>query len=165
MEDIRRTIETNVSETGDGSFRSVARLTDPFHEIEVTVVVRDADYTITEASARMMRVPYADNCPNSMRRIDELTGVQIGPSLSRTVREAVGGDHGCPYLVELSVQACKLAMLASMSAQAREAVIVDDDLDKFDVIHHKMGDCAGHYDLPFGQLPAWLEAERDRARH
>jgi hypothetical protein len=161
MEALRRTIETEVSDAGDGNYRAVARLTDPFHDIEVAVMVRAADHTITDASARMTRVPYADTCPNSLPRMSDLSDVPIGASLGRAVRDAVGGDRGCPYLVELVVQACKLAMLASLSEQARHAVLIENDLDKFHAVHEKMGHCAGHHDLPADRLPAWLERERE----
>ncbi len=164
METVRRTIETEVSEAGEGKVRAVARLTDPFHEIEVCLHVRVADLTILGADAEMIRIPYADYCPNSLSRMNGLAGVGVGAHLSRTVREAVGGECGCPYLVELVVQACKVAAVAVQSERAKEAVLVEDDLEQFATIRHQMGQCAGHLDLPDDHLPAWLERERGQAQ-
>ena len=109
MDTIKRTVDTEVKYDDNGILHTIARLTDPFHEIEVTLQVRTADLTIVEASAEMIRVPYANSCPNSMLGIDNLANVRIGPGLHRNIRETVGGDCGCPYLVDLVVQACKLA--------------------------------------------------------
>ena len=160
MNSFRRTIDTEVSEVGDDRYRAVSRLTDSFHEIEVVIIVCTADFSIVEASAQMIRMPYVDRCPNSLLRINNLSGIRIGPGLSKTIREAVGGNCGCPYLVELAVQACKLVIVATRAKQAREAVLGELDMGKFTEIHQQMGECAGHRDLPTGRLPDWLEQER-----
>ena len=160
MEPIRRSINTEVTYDGEGVFRAVARIIDPFHEIEVALRVSAADLTIIEAQAEMIRTPYSDYCSNSMLHIDTLVDVQIGPSLHRNVRDAVGGDCGCPYLVDLVVQACKLAIVTAGVEQARKAVLVEQDLKTFAAVRRTMGKCAGHTDLPDARLPEWLERER-----
>ncbi len=162
MDTVRRSIDTEVSKTGDDCYRAVARLVDPFHEIEVVLLIRATGFVIVEASAKMIRIPYADKCPNSLQRVSKLSGLRIGPGLHRTIREVVGGDCGCPYIVDLVEQACKLVIVVSSVQQAREAVLVEHDLEKFAVIHEKMGQCAGHHNLPTGRLPDWLEHERRR---
>jgi hypothetical protein len=146
---VRRTIETNVEEEGD-SCRAVARLVDPFHDIKVTVVIRSADLTITGAQATMRWVPYADRCPDSL--------------LGRTVREKIGGEAGCPYVVDLVLQACQFALVAVMTGQAREAILEKQDLEAFAGLRQKMGQCAGHRELAADRLPAWLEREQRQGR-
>lgn len=160
---MRRTIETNVEEEGD-SCRAVARLVDPFHDIKVTVVIRTADLTITGAQATMPWVPYADRCPDSLLQLGGLAGVRIGPSLGRTVREKIGGEAGCPYVVELVLQACQFALVAVMTGQAREAILEKQDLEAFAGLRQKMGQCAGHRELAADRLPAWLEREQRQGR-
>ncbi len=159
MDTIKRSIDTEVADKGNGIFDAVARLTDPFHEIEVTLRVSVDDLTIHGAKARMIRVPYADHCPNSLLRIDTLAGVQIGAGLHRQVREAVGGLCGCPYLVDLVIQACKFALVARGVQQARESILIEQDQEKFSAIRRTMGKCAGHTNLPDDLLPEWLERE------
>lgn len=164
MKPVRRTIDTEVSAAGEGRLRAVARLTDPYHDIEVTLTIRIADLSIVGAAARMPRIPYADYCPNSCAGLNGLQGVRVGAGLGRTIRDAVGGDSGCPYLVELVGQACKLAVVAAQSENAREAVLVENDLERFSAIRRQMGQCAGHRGLPDDHLPAWLERERRETR-
>lgn len=161
---IKRTVDTEVKYDDDGILHAIARLTDPFHEIEVALRVRVADLTIVEANAEMIRVPYADHCPNSLLRIGTLAGIQIGPGLHRNVREAVGGDCGCPYLVDLVIQACKLAIVAVGVKQARNSVLIEHDFEKFSAVRRTMGKCAGHTDLPDELLPEWLERESNESQ-
>lgn len=160
---MRRTIETNVEEQGDGC-RAVARLIDPFHDIEVTVQLRRADLTITAAVATMRWIPYADRCPDSLLQLGELVGVRVGPSLGRTVREKIGGEAGCPYVVELVLQACQFGLVTMMTQKARDAVLVHQDPGEFAELRRKMGQCAGHRDLAADRLPAWLEREQRQGR-
>jgi len=160
VDSVKRNIDTEVTSDGDGISRAVARLSDPYHEIEVALRIRTADLTIVEANAEMIRVPHVDHCPNSLLRMDKLTGLQIGPSLHRKVSEAVGGVIGCPYLVDLVIQACKFAIVVDGVQRAREAVLIEHDLEKFSAVRQAMGKCAGHTDLSDELLPAWLESER-----
>lgn len=164
MDAVRRTIDTEVSEVGDGHYLAVARLTDPFHEIEVRLTVRAANLTVVDAVARMNWIPYDDRCPDSLVHMSRLEGVQIGPGLTRTVRGSVGGPSGCPYLVDLVLQACKLVIVTLGVQRAREAILVNNDIEAFSAIHEEMGACAGHRDLPADRLPQWLERERDDNR-
>ena len=160
---MRRTIEINVEQEGD-TCRAVARLVDPFHDIQVTVAIGTVEMTITEARATMRWVPYSDRCPDGLLRLDGLAGVRVGPSLGRTVRERIGGDGGCPYVVDLVLQACQFALVAVMTERAREAVLVNEDPGAFAGLRQKMGQCAGHRELAADRLPAWLEREQRQGR-
>jgi len=161
---VRRTITTEVSPAGGTNSRAAAKLVDPFHEIEVVLLVRVDSLTIVEATARMIRIPYSDRCRDSLPGMDGLKGLRIGPRFSRRVRETVGGDCGCPYLVDLVLQACKFVIVVSGAQRARDAVLGEDDLEKFSSIRQEMGQCAGHHNLPDKHLPEWLEHERNQNR-
>lgn len=160
MDPVRRSFDSEVSESGPGVYRAVARMVDPFHEIELTLTVRLADLHILDAQAGMPRVPYPERCPDSLRRVADLKGIGIGPGFNRKVREIVGDDCGCPYLVDLAAQAGKLIIVAAESQRAREAVLVHHDRAAFTAIRRRMGSCAGHLGLPDEVLPAWLEREQ-----
>lgn len=159
MEPVRRTIETRVEEAGDGC-RASARLSDPFHEIEVCIELR-GDRTIGGATGTMRWIPYGDRCPDALLPLAALTGLRVGPELGRRVREQLGGASGCPYVVELVMQACQFALVATMTERARAAVLERNDRADFAALREQMGQCAGHRDLPAERLPAWLD--RDRA--
>ena len=164
MDAVRRTIDIKVTEAGDRHYLAVARLVDPFHEMEVRLTVRTADLTVVEAVAYMDWIPYDDRRPDSLAHMSGLEGVQIGPGLTRIVRDSVGGPSGCPYLVDLVLQACKLVVVALGVQRAREAVLVQNDIEAFSSVRAEMGSCAGHRDLPADRLPRWLERERDEDR-
>ena len=158
---LRRTIETNVEEEGD-SCRAVARLVDPFHDIKVTVVIRSADLTIP-GRATMRGLALRGSLPGQLlhrRPRGRTNRAEPRPH----VREKIGGESGCPYVVELVLQACQFALVAVMTGQAREAILEKQDLEAFAGLRQKMGQCAGHRELAPDRLPAWLEREQRQGR-
>ena len=162
MDTARRSFETEVLKMENGDYRAIARLTDPFHTIEVMLLINAIDFSIVDASAEMMCCPYGDKCPDSLQSMGTLSGLRIGPGLNQAIREAVGGGCGCAYLVELVTQACKFTIVVAKSEEAREAILIQNNIEKFSEIQEQMGRCAGHRNLPRGRLPDWLEHERKK---
>ena len=108
----RRSIEYDVFDTGD-ALSVVGRLVDSrpwaadgqgvrtVHDMELTVTVRIADMTITEADAVMHTFPHSE-CPGIVVAFTGLVGLNVARGYTRQVQARFGGPRGCTHLEQLA---------------------------------------------------------------
>ncbi len=72
---------------------------EPVHDMWLRITV-DNDMLIHEAEAVIEASPF-NICPNITRNFTQLKGIQIKQGWRRSIKQLVGGIHGCTHLVEL----------------------------------------------------------------
>ena len=94
----------------DGSLAVSWRLTDDLLKAEVNILVRPPDLEIVEAAAKLERlVPLAwSSAPELIKKIE---GVRIGSGLRKIVQGLLGGDSGCPVLVQAVLESSNAVIL------------------------------------------------------
>jgi hypothetical protein len=56
---------------------------------------------IQEIRGEMLRVPDVDVCRQTLKGLESLLGLKIGPDAFKQAKKLVGGSQGCSQLVEL----------------------------------------------------------------
>lgn len=126
----RRTIEFDAYDEGDAlsvtgrlrDERPWAQGTDSVehvHDMELAVIVRKDDLTITAAQATMARFPHAE-CPAISSAFADLVGLSIGRGYTRAVQERFGGPRGCTHLEQLARTIGPVIVQTVTSARARQ---------------------------------------------
>lgn len=160
----RRTFQFDVIDEDQQTITLEGRLQDPFHHITVGLVLEKRGLRIVLATGSMDRVPYPLGCPRSLCALDRVKGLEIRPGFVRSLRSALSGELGCPYLVELTEGICRFALVVIKSDEARQIAASGDD-ERFALLRNEMGECAGHTLAKANQLPDWLEREmKDKSR-
>ncbi|MGH9016608.1 MAG: DUF2889 domain-containing protein [Acidimicrobiales bacterium] len=126
----RRTIEFEAYDEGD-SLSVTGRLRDErpwaaetegvehVHDMDLTVVVRKDDLTITAAGAVMARFPHSE-CPSITTAFEDLVGLCISRGYTRAVQERFGGARGCTHLEQLARTIGPVVIQAMTSTRARD---------------------------------------------
>lgn len=98
---------------GPGGFLSV-------HDMVLAVTIDEATLTITTVKAEMLGHPH-QACPMTLRQMDQLVGLQIGPGFFKELRQRFGGNRGCNHL---HTMAQHIGTVTSLSFAAR---LVEND--------------------------------------
>lgn len=154
----QRTFHLEVTADDGQNISLRGRLEDPFHDILVSLVLDKERQCILSAEGGMNRVPYAGGCRASLPKLHELAGLEIRQGFSRELRSQLGGEMGCPYLVELADQLCRFGLVVVKSDEARR-LIASGEKDRFPSLRNEMGECAGHTLAAKDELPQWLQQE------
>ena len=114
----------------DGDLRVRARLEDvrPWadgersvslvHDMTLSIAVRVADMTITEATADMHTFPHAE-CPAILDAFAGLVGLSVTRGYTREVQSRFGGPKGCSHLEHLARSLGPVVVQAVTSRRAR----------------------------------------------
>ncbi|MBS3947684.1 MAG: DUF2889 domain-containing protein [Dethiobacter sp.] len=95
-----RRIEIDINPHGDGMFRLVTSLSDVYHDIILTLFIAGQEFRIVEAQVEMKRIPHP-RCREICRLANALTGLTVSPGFARQVQASLGGEDGCPNMVNL----------------------------------------------------------------
>jgi hypothetical protein len=99
-----------VEPQADGAIRTFWRLTDDLMQAEVNLKVQPPDLEIVEAEAALGRlVPKAWQSASEM--IKKVEGVRIGSGLRKIVQGLLGGETGCPVLVQAVLESSNAVIL------------------------------------------------------
>ena len=136
------------------------RLEDYYHDILVDVVLDKARLRIISASGEMNkdRIPYPDGCGASLPKLDGLAGLEIRQGFTRELRSRLGGEMGCPHLVQLADQLCRFGLGLVKSDEAR-LMIAAGERERFPSIRKQMGECSAHTLATKDDLPTWIKRE------
>ncbi len=87
------------------------------HDMELRVLVRRADLTVTAATAVMHAFPHAE-CPAIEDAFAGLVGLSVARGYTRAVQERLGGPRGCTHLEHLARSLGPVVIQAVTSARA-----------------------------------------------
>lgn len=107
-----RRIEIDINPDGDGMFRLVTTLGDIYHDIVLTLFISDREFRIKEAVVETNRTPHP-RCHEISRLTALLAGLTVGPGFIGRVRSALGGEMGCPNLLNLVLLTAPLVVNAA----------------------------------------------------
>lgn len=79
---------------------------DSHHELCLTLGVDLESNRIISAEGELRRVPHSD-CVPTQKRIEKLIGVNLNHHVRRQVQAAVGLEHGCTHLTDLTLECIK----------------------------------------------------------
>jgi Protein of unknown function (DUF2889) len=124
----RRSIEYEAFED-DGTLTIVGKLRDSrpwaqspdierVHDMELSVTVRLADFTITGADAVMHTFPHFE-CPTIVEAFRGLVGLSVARGYTRAVQERFGGVSGCTHMEHLARSLGPVVIQAATSTMAR----------------------------------------------
>ena len=99
-----------VAPQADGTIRTSWRLTDDLLQADVNLQVRPPDLEIVDAEAELHRlVPEA--WQSAAELIKKIEGVRIGSGLRKIVQGLLGGNSGCPVLVQAVLESSNAVIL------------------------------------------------------
>ncbi len=99
-----------VEPQADGTIRTSWRLTDDLLQADVNLQVQPPDLEIVQADAELGRlVPEAWRSASEL--IKKIEGVRIGSGLRKIVQGLLGGDSGCPVLVQAVLESSNAVIL------------------------------------------------------
>ncbi|MBI2874017.1 MAG: DUF2889 domain-containing protein [Firmicutes bacterium] len=84
-------------------------LCDALHEMVVRLKVRVSDMEIIQADGEFKRIP-VPVCRQALVPLQEITGLKIGPGITRQITSRVGGGEGCFHLTDLVMEATRFAL-------------------------------------------------------
>jgi Protein of unknown function (DUF2889) len=88
------------------------------HDMELSVTVRLADFTITDADAVMHTFPHFE-CPAIVDAFRGLVGLSVARGYTRAVQERFGGVSGCTHIEHLARSLGPVVIQAATSTMAR----------------------------------------------
>ena len=88
------------------------------HRMELAVVVRRSDMTITDAAADMQTFPHAE-CTEIEPKFSELIGLSVARGYTSAVQERFGRERGCSHL-EFLARAIGPAIVQSTTSAAAQ---------------------------------------------
>jgi hypothetical protein len=113
-EDLRvRARLEDVRPWADGE-RSVALV----HDMTLSIAVRVADMTVTDATADMHVFPHTE-CPAILSAFEGLVGLSVARGYTREVQRRFGGPRGCSHLEHLARSLGPVVVQAVTSRRAR----------------------------------------------
>ena len=99
-----RTKKFLIADEGDLK-KIIAEMEDEHHHIILRVWVEDAQYQMVKIELEMPRHPEA-GCLGGKQNIKELTGTSLQhPNLRWVLLKTIGGERGCPHVLELLSEA------------------------------------------------------------
>lgn len=107
-----RRIEIDINPYGDEMFRLITTLGDIYHDIALTLFISDRDFRIKEAVVETNRTPHP-RCREISRLAGLLAGLTVGPGFIGRVRSVLGGEAGCPNLLNLVLLTAPLVVNAA----------------------------------------------------
>ncbi len=87
------------------------------HDMELRVVVRLDNMTITEATAEMHAFPHSE-CPGIVQAFAGLVGLSVARGYTREVQARFGGTKGCTHLEQLARSLGPMVIQAVTSKRA-----------------------------------------------
>jgi hypothetical protein len=101
----------------DNEWRGRVAPDQPLHEMWLRLTLDD-DLTIRAVEAATDASPFA-MCREVVPNFQRLVGARIGAGFARTVRERLGGAHGCTHIVDMLSQIATVALQTNIPAHAR----------------------------------------------
>lgn len=101
-----RSISVNVCLVGEKTLKVNGIFLDSLHELCITLEADLKSYTITSAEGELCRAPHAD-CGHTKELIKELVGVNLNRNVRKQIQAAVGLEHGCTHLTDLTIECVK----------------------------------------------------------
>ncbi|MBS4023851.1 MAG: DUF2889 domain-containing protein [Dethiobacter sp.] len=125
----RRTIDIDINAHSDGVFSLVTTLSDMYHDIVLTLLISVPEYKIVDAAVDMKKIPHAA-CRQTYPLVRALTGQQITAGFTRNVLHALGGENGCPNLVNLMLVSAPLVMNAAAVLRMQQENLSQAELEE-----------------------------------
>jgi Protein of unknown function (DUF2889). len=110
------TTENNKIATINGIFL------DTNHEICLTLTADLDTFLILSASGELRRTPH-EECLHCESLIPSLAGLQIGPTLNKKIKAAVGLEYGCAHLADLALECVKSFFQGKFTVMQRTQTI------------------------------------------
>ncbi len=90
----------------EGRYRVIGTINDSYHEMQIALAARAEDFSITEASAALIRGPERV-CPGATAVFDRLPGLYLTPAGKKDCLRATGSGDGCAHLADLVGEAVR----------------------------------------------------------
>lgn len=108
----------SVDQIGPDLLEAKGTFIDTVHEINLTLQVKIDNLEILSAKADMVRVPHK-TCEEAQGEDSKLVGIKIGAGSRKAVQNAVGHDHGCTHLTDLTMDLIKAVVQANYRLENR----------------------------------------------
>ncbi|MDR3600198.1 MAG: DUF2889 domain-containing protein [Desulfosporosinus sp.] len=136
-----RSISVNVCLEGETTLIVNGVFIDSNHELCITLAADLKSYTITSADGELRRAPHPD-CVHTQKLIRELVGVNLNHNVRRQIQAAVGLEHGCTHLTDLTLECVKGLLQAKFQLMHRtmspaEMTIQAEQKLKGSCLHYK----------------------------
>jgi hypothetical protein len=82
---------------------------DTVHHMIIRLLIDLPALTITDIEVEMAAYPH-DECPEAIKRFDQIKGMTIAPGFSSMVRKKIGGTKGCAHMTTLMLAMGPAAM-------------------------------------------------------
>ncbi len=89
---------------------------EPIHDMSIRMTIDDA-FEVKAIEAVTDGSPYTI-CTGATPNFQRMVGAKVGPGWRRTIRERLGGVHGCTHLVEMLISMATVAYQTAYSSRA-----------------------------------------------
>lgn len=124
-----RKIDIDINPAGNDTLALTTTLADMYHDIRLRLEIGTWDGMIRNASLHMERIPHPD-CRKMADKAQLLCGLEVGPGFTKKVLTLLGGECGCPNLVNLVFITAPLARNAAVVLKQRQEKLTDDEMDR-----------------------------------
>lgn len=131
-----------------------ASMKDPYHRLWVRLYIEHSEgqFAIAKAEGGMQQVPHPGTCERSLELLSELGGLSVGRGVVKSLYSLLGGERGCPHLVDLAIMVCKFIWVPQFEYLDGEAVerVHQNGRASLPTGHGESVErdaCAGHYFL------------------
>ena len=107
-----RSINVEMNWLDDSRFEINGALDDSVHSLSARLVLSFPDFTIREAIAEIVRMPYPGFCTGAMGALNGLIGERVGRGFRKRATQILGGAESCNHLHTLvfNMTACAFQM-------------------------------------------------------
>jgi hypothetical protein len=102
----------------NGSVLSRASINDTFFEAEVELEVKVPELEILSAKGQIKRAFFPE-CQKAISLLDKAVSMRVGPGITRTIRDLIGGANGCDRLADLVFECFDAVILRFTAEQMR----------------------------------------------
>ncbi|MBM3119616.1 MAG: DUF2889 domain-containing protein [Chloroflexi bacterium] len=102
----------------NGSVLSRASINDTFFEAEVEVEVKVPELEILSAKGQIKRAFFPE-CQRAIPLLDKAVSMRVGPGITRTIKDLIGGTNGCNRLADLVFECFDAVILRFTAEQIR----------------------------------------------
>jgi len=131
LEMYERNINSKVEMLDEKTIMATSSFLDLDHNIFFKMIIDLDSKRIKDAEARMLKVPYPEECNTALRNMEKIEGLKIEQGLAKKVSTALGGNTGCTHLVELVMTAARLAsnqiIAIDMGVTGWKEILLEDE--------------------------------------
>ena len=123
-----RNFNINIGEKDELSLELEITMKDMYHDFDLTMEVDRNEYYVQNVNLVLNKRP-KEKCEELKLLVKKMEGAKIGKGFIKTVTSTLGGNYGCPNLINLFLISAPLALNASALAYKRDNNLSEEEME------------------------------------